>query len=81
MRNEQHGGVGFAEQLEQLRAYRFPQLGIEMTERLVEQQQCRSRGERADERDPLLLPSGNFMRISLFQPGDVGQSRSTLDPV
>ena len=50
-----------------------------MTERLVEQQQCRSSGERAYERDPLLLPSGNFMRKSLLQPADAGQFDQTLN--
>ncbi len=40
-----------------------PDLGVERGERLVEQQHLRLDGERARERDALLLAAGNLVRV------------------
>ena len=40
---------------------------IKVAEGLVEQQQHRTQGKRAGERDALLLAAGELMRITVFQ--------------
>ena len=44
------------------------QAGVEVRERLVEQQQARRRGQRPGQRDPLLLPAGELVRPARAGP-------------
>ncbi len=50
-----------------LEAHAAAQVGIEVRQRLVEQQDVRLRGKRAGEGDALLLPAGELRRIA-FSP-------------
>ena len=62
MRHHDGGQPELALQLADLDAHLFAQLGVEVGQRLVEQQHVRPDRERAGERDALLLPAGQLAR-------------------
>ena len=59
------GDAGAALQLLQLDAHVLAQLGVEVGQRLVEQQDSRLDHEAARQRDALLLAAGQLVRIAL----------------
>ena len=68
MRDEEDGRADLLLHAANLRAQFLAQLRIQIGERLIEQQNIRLPDERAGERAPLLLPTGEFVRIALRQP-------------
>ena len=54
------GDAGFALQALEFDPHLLAQLGIEIGERFIQQQQARFPGERARQRQPLLLPAGKL---------------------
>src|SRR5438132_5861401 len=58
----------------------LPQLQVERTERLVQQQDLRAVDERARERDPLTLASGELHRLPLAETGQPDDLQRFLDP-
>ena len=72
-----------AEQLLQaadLAAHLDPQLGVEIGERLVEQQHVRLDHHRARDRDALELAAGQLMRPALAVAGELNQLERARDP-
>ena len=57
VRDQDRAGVSLHQDLAEVDSESFAQLPVERAERLVEKQQARARGERAGERDTLLLPT------------------------
>ena len=53
-------------QLAQLEAHALAQFGIEITERLVQEQHLRLAHQRAGQREPLLLPAGELRGHAIF---------------
>src|SRR5215207_2898963 len=53
----------------QLEPHSLPQLSVKIAERLIEQQQLRLHDKRARQRDPLLLPTGELVRITVVIVG------------
>ena len=51
-------------QLQQLRAHLAPQRGVEVRERLVEQEHLRVANDRPSQRDPLALSAGQLVRVA-----------------
>ena len=64
MRYEEEGRAELAVQPLELDLHALAQLEIERAERLVKEQHVRLVDDRASERDPLLLPPGEFARIA-----------------
>ena len=65
-----HGRVAvFVVQPAYLETHFLAQVGIEIGERLVEQQRLRLDDQRAGERDALLLAAGKLARIALGERG------------
>jgi len=62
MRDHHRGGAALLDDLAHLERQALAQVDVEVGKRLVEQQQIRSRRERARQRHALLLPAGEFMR-------------------
>ena len=56
------------------------QAGVEVAERLVEQEDERLLDQRAAERHALLLAAGHLARLALHQVGDVERLRDRVDP-
>lgn len=52
------------------------QVGIEVRERLVEQDQTRLKGQRPGKRHPLLLSAGKLVREPVLQPAQPTMARS-----
>jgi hypothetical protein len=78
---DEHGGEPEAAvHLVQLGADVTAQAGIEVAERLVEQDQFRSGHESTGERNPLLLPPGQLRRVAIEQRGAVDHRRGLLHP-
>ena len=73
------GDAGTALQLLELRAHALAQLGVEVRQRLVEQQDRRLDHERTRERDPLLLTAAELVGIAAFQARQVDQRQRGLD--
>ena len=80
MRDEQRGGAVALEDLAQLRAQLSAQLGVEARERFVEQQQLRTRCERAREGHTLLLAAGKLVRLSRVESGEAHRLDEFLRP-
>jgi hypothetical protein len=64
VRDHDRGQAELALQVADLDADFVPELGVEIGERLVEQQDVRLHGQRAGERDALLLAAGELARIA-----------------
>ena len=64
VRDIDEGDAGAALQLLQLRAHALAQLGVEIGQRLVEQQDVGLDHEAARQRDALLLAAGQLVRIA-----------------
>src|SRR5439155_9533328 len=62
---------GAALQLLQLPAHALAELGVEVRERLVEEQDARLDHEAPGQRDALLLPAAQLARIAALEPGQV----------
>ena len=62
-------------ELLELLAGRRAQLGVEVRERLVEQEDLRLADDRARERDPLALAAGELARLAVEQAADAEQVR------
>ncbi len=60
----------FLLQVDELDLHFLAQLRVERRERLVEQQHRRMRDERARDRDALLLPAGELVRVALAESGE-----------
>ncbi len=73
------GDAGAALQLLELDAHALAQLGVEIGQRLVEQQDVGLDHQRARQRDALLLAAGQFVRIAALEPGQVDQRQRLLD--
>ena len=58
MRHVERGDAGLLDDAAQVVAQPQPQLGVEVAERLVEQQELRLVDQAARQRDPLHLPAG-----------------------
>ena len=69
--DEHEGDAGLLLELLQLDAHGLAQLEIERRERLVEQEDLRARGHGAGERHPLLLPSGELVRLALREAAEL----------
>ena len=54
-------------------------LGVERTERLVEQQHLRVDGERAGERHPLALAAGQLRRVAVLEPVEPDDLEQLVD--
>ena len=65
----------------QLGAGLDPELGIQVRQRLVEQEHLRIPDHRASQRHPLPLPPGQLARLSLEHPGETERLRDALDPL
>jgi len=73
------GDAGTALQLLQLAAHAFAQLGVEIAERLVEQQDFRLDNEAARQRDPLLLPTAELVGHAIFETRQVDMGERLVD--
>ena len=69
--DEDSGPPAVAEGPAQQRPHRRHGVDVQRREGLVEQQQVGARGERAGERDPLLLAAGELRRPPVGEPGHV----------
>ena len=79
VRDVDEGDAGAALQLLQLDPHALAQLGVEIGQRLVEQQDRRLDDQRAGERDALLLAAGQLVRIAAFEPAQIDQRKRLLD--
>ena len=66
-------------ELRDLGAHLHPQLGVEVGERLVEEEHRRLADDRPTDRDPLPLAAGELARLALEQVGDVEDLRRLGD--
>src|SRR5947209_7026321 len=73
VRDHDEGGTEPALHLFQLELRLLAKLAVERRQRLVEQQKLRPFGERASERNALLLPTGKLIRPPLGQPIELDQ--------
>ena len=67
-------------QVLELDAHALAQLGIEIGERLVEQQDRRLDNQRARQRHALLLAAGELSRMALLEPGKSDGVQHMRDP-
>ena len=65
--------------LGQLEAHALPELGVEIAERLVEQQEPRLHDQGARQRHPLLLPAGELVRIAVVVAGEADDAELLFD--
>ncbi len=70
---------GAALQFLELGAHALAQLGVEIGQRLVEQQDVGLDHQRAGERNALLLAAGQLARIAGFEPREIHQRQRLLD--
>ncbi len=73
------GDAGAALQALELDAHLLAQLGVEIGERLVEQQDLGLDHQAAGERDALLLAARQLVRIARREPGEVDERQRLLD--
>ena len=78
--DEQAGDPQPALQPADLGTHGEPQLGVEVGQRLVEQEQLRVPHDRAAHRDPLALSAGKLPRLALQQRADAEQPRRLVHP-
>ncbi len=69
----------FVVQAAHLEAHLLAQIGIEIAQRLVEQQRLRLDDQRARERDPLLLAAGQLARIAVGQLLEMGGGQDGVE--
>jgi hypothetical protein len=81
MRHIDEGDAGATLKLLQLAAHLLAQLGVEIGERLVKQQDVRLDHQRARKRDPLLLAARELVGEAAFEPLQVDQDERLLDLV
>jgi hypothetical protein len=62
-----------------LKAHFLAQVGVEVRQRLIEQQRLRLDDERAGERHALLLAAGQFAGIALRQRGQLGGGEDGIE--
>ena len=67
----ERGGADAAMEMLEFRAELRAQLGIDVGQRLVEQQHVRLPDQRAGDRHALLLAAGQLARVALLQPGQL----------
>jgi hypothetical protein len=77
--DQDRGGAGLAKQPPDVGADGRPEARVEGTEGFVEQDEAGLDGERPGERDPLLLPAGELMRIALAEPGHADRVEQVND--
>ncbi len=71
--DEQGGGAGRTEDVDDLIADPCPQVGVEAGERFVEQQERRLEGEGTSEGDALPFAAGEFVRVALVVAGEADE--------
>ena len=74
------GEIEFALQPLELGAHAVAQLGVEIGERLVEQEKLRLHHQRAREREPLLLAAGELGGVAVDQLGRARPRRARASP-
>ena len=78
--DEDDGGAGCAEHVDDLAPHARAELDVERGEGLVEQDERRMGGERAGERDPLALPAREMVRQPLLEAGEPDELEQLRDP-
>ena len=81
VRDEDAGHVDFVVQTPQPAPQLLPHLGVQRTERLVQQQHLRLDGQRPGERDPLPLAAGELMRIALGHGVQLHELQQAADAI
>ena len=79
VRDVDEGDAGAALQLLELGAHALAQLGVEIGQRLVEQQDRRLDHQRARERDALLLAARELVGVAALEAGEIDQRERLLD--
>ena len=74
-----YSNVAFPLQALELEAHVFPQLRVEVRERLVEEEQRRLHHERARERESLLLPAGQRSRVARGEVVELDDGEDAFD--
>jgi hypothetical protein len=77
VRHHQGGGADAALDGAQFHLHAFPQLGIEVGQRLVQQQQLRLDRHGAGQGHALLLPAGKLARVAVRHRGEADQVQRT----
>ncbi len=80
VRHEQARDPELAVQLVEPVAELLPDACVERAERLVQQEDLRSRRERARERDPLPLSAGELIRVAVAEARELHELEQLLDP-
>ena len=80
MGDEQRRGPGFLQDLLELAAHTLAKGGVEIGERLIEQDHSRARCQSPGQRHPLLLSAGQLMWQSLFGSGQSDQFEDLANP-
>ena len=80
VRDEQRRDPHPLDQRPQLPARPLTEGGIEVGQRLVEQQHPRLRGQRPGERHPLLLAAGELLHAPALEPREVNEREGVSDP-
>ena len=79
MGDEDEGDADLALDALQLDLHLLAQLEVEGAERLVEQEHARVVDERARQRDPLLLPAGQLVRLAPLEAGQLDKIAAWRD--
>ncbi len=79
MGDEERGDAQAALQLADLRAHLHAQLGIEIRQRLVEQEKLGLAHDGTAHRDALALPAGKLARLAIEEGGDAEQPGGVVD--
>ena len=74
------GRAGLADQGGDLHPHPLAQVGVQVGQRLVAQDQPGVRDQRAGERDPLLLPAGQLVRVPPREVGEPDPRRASPPP-
>ena len=80
MGNEDRGKSEFVVDLAQRSAKLASDLGVERSERLVEEEDARLASKRSGERDPLALAARELMGIAAAEAGKLHQLEQLVDP-
>jgi hypothetical protein len=81
VRDDERGQAHLQDQLAQPRARLLAQLGVEVGERLVHQDDGRVVDQCARDRDPLLLPAGELVRQARAEVPEAEIGKRGLDPL